>query len=265
MSRLGILDWPGIVFGWINELLLFVLPLPVTLIFWAFVSGWATMWVYRAVSNQDKLAALKPQVKVVQNKLRRYDGEFSGLIPLISENFRLSGRHIGLAIGPAIVAGIPVLFVLVWASNEYGTYFPETGAPVNVEVVSDQVERDADNWRWHDTEAKHLPSAVDEPLRWRIGWPEQTARLTTADGQTAVALPPDEPAPILHKRKWWNLLIGNPAGYLAAGNPVESIRMDLPTHDMLPFGPGWARSWLFVYLVVVVIVSLGYKFYWKVH
>lgn len=265
MSNLGILDWPGIVFGLINDLLLIVLPLPLTLVFWAFVSGWATMWVYRAVSNQEKLAALKPQVKAVQQKLATYDGEFSGLIPLIRENFRLSGRHIGLAIGPAIVAGIPVLFVLVWGSNEFGVHFPEAGDRVNVAVSSEAVERDADNWRWVDTEARHLPSAVDEALRWRLNWPAQTAYLETADGVKAVELPPAKPTPILHKRQWWNLLIGNPAGYLAADNPVDSIRMDLPSHEILLLGPDWMRGWLFSYFVVLIVVSLGFKFYWKVH
>lgn len=264
MSDLGLLDWPGLLFGLVNDLLLLVLPLELTLLFWAFVSGWATMWVYRAVSNQDKLAALKPQVKAVQQKLATYDGEFSGLIPLIKENFRLSGRHIGLAIGPALVAGIPVLFVLVWASNEYGVHFPEPGARVNVEVSSDSVARDDENWRWRGTEVRHLPAAVDEPLRWRIAWPEETARLETAAGEQAVTLPPEVPTPVLHERQWWNLLIGNPAGYLAPDNPVDSIRIGLPEHEILPVGPGWMRGWLFTYLVAVVVVSLGFKFYWKV-
>lgn len=265
MSNLGILDWPGIVFGFVNDLLLFVLPLPLTLVFWAFVSGWATMWVYRAVSNQDKLAALKPQVKAVQDKLKRYDGEFSGLIPLIRENFRLSGHHIGLAIGPAIVAGIPVLFVLVWGSNEFGVHFPEPGDRVDVAVSSEAVERDADNWRWVDTEAGHLPSAVDEPLRWRLSWPEQTAHLETAGGEMALELPTAKPTPVLHKRQWWNLMIGNPAGYLPSDNPVDSIRMDLPAHEILSLGPDWMRGWLFSYFVLLIAVSLGFKFYWKVH
>ncbi|RFF29182.1 hypothetical protein [Wenzhouxiangella sediminis] len=265
MSNLGILDWPGVLFGLVNDLLLFVLPLPLTLVFWAAVSGWATMWVYRATSNQEKLAALKPQVKAVQEKLKRYDGEFSGLIPLIRENFRLSGRHIGLAIGPALIAGIPVLFVLVWGSNEFGAHFPEAGARVNVEVSSDSVERDAENWRWTGTDARQLPSAVDEPLRWRLSWPDQTAALETATGEPAVELPPEVPTPMLHKRKWWNLLIGNPAGYLASDNPVDSIRMGLPSHEILPVGPGWMRGWLFTYFVVLIAVSLGFKFYWKVH
>lgn len=266
MSNLGILDWPGIVFGLINDLLLFVLPLPLTLVLWAALSGWATMWVYRATSNQDKLAALKPQVKAVQQKLATYDGEFSGLIPLIRENFRLSGRHIGLAIGPALIAGIPVLFVLVWGSNEFGVYFPEPGSRVNVAVSSDSVERSADNWRWIGIdEARHLPSAVDEPLRWRLSWPEASARLETAGGEAAVALPPESPTPVLHKRHWWNLLIGNPAGYLSEDSPVDSIRLGLPSHEILPVGPGWVRGWLFTYFVVLIAFSLGFKFYWRVH
>lgn len=265
MSNLGILDWPGILFGWINDVLLLVLPLPLTLVFWAAVSGWATMWVYRAASNQDKLAALKPQVKAVQDKLKRYDGEFSGLIPLIRENFRLSGRHIGLAIGPALVAGIPVLFVLVWGSNEFGVYFPEAGQRVNVAVSSESVTRDADNWRWVGSDSRHLPSAVDEPLRWGVAWPEDGAALETADGERAVALPHEAPTPIVHKRKWWNLLIGNPAGYLEQDNPVDSIELDLPAHETLPIGPGWMRGWLFTYFVVLIAASLGFKFYWRVH
>jgi hypothetical protein len=265
VSDLGILDWPGIVFGLINDVLLLALPLPVTLVFWAFVSGWATMWVYWATSNQDKLAALKPQVKAVQDKLKTYDGEFSGLIPLIRENFRLSGRHIGLAIGPALIAGIPVLFVLVWGSNEFGAYFPEPGEPVNVEVSSESVERDADNWRWIGTESRHLPSAVDEPLRWRLAWPDDTARLETAGGKAALELPLESPAPIIHERQWWNLLIGNPAGYLPDDNPADTVRMGLPTHEILPIGPDWMRGWLFTYFVVLIAVSLGFKFYWKVH
>lgn len=265
MSTLGILDWPGIVFGLINDLLLLVLPLELALVFWAAVSGWVTMWVYRATSNQDKLASLKPQVKAVQQKLATYDGEFSGLIPLIRENFRLSGRHIGLAIGPALVAGIPVLFVLVWGSNEFGVHFPEPGSDVNVAVSSDSVEREAENWRWVGAQARHLPSAVDEPLRWRLSWPADSARLETAAGEVAVELPPETATPVLHQRQWWNLLIGNPAGYLEPDSPVESIELGLPAHEILPIGPDWMRGWLFTYFVVLILVSLGFKFYWKVH
>lgn len=263
--NLGLLDLPGIVFGWINQALLLVLPLELTLVLWAIASGWATMWVYWRTSNQDKLAALKPQVKAVQQKLAVYDGEFSGLIPLIRENFRLSGRHIGLAIGPALVAGIPVLFVLVWASNAFGVHFPEAGESVRVHVDSETLARDADSWRWTGTAARHLPSAVDEPLRWRIDWPAESARLQTRAGETALILPPETPTPVLHERQWWNLLIGNPAGYLEPDNPADRIRFDLPAHEILPIGPDWMRGWLFTYLVVVVIASLGFKFYWGVH
>lgn len=270
---LGVLDLPGLLFGIINDLLLVALPLWVTLVFWAAVSGWATMWVYRAVSNQQALAALKPQIKAVQQKLAKYDDEFSGLIPLIRENFRLSGRQIGLAIGPALLAGIPVLFVLVWGSNVYGVHFPESGQPVNVAVESERWPRSADDWEWTgfgpgvgmEIAALHLPSAVGDPLRWRVAWPQASARLTTVEGEVVIELPPDVAVPVVHKRQWWNLLIGNPAGYLEPDNPAEAIQLALPAYRFVPWGPDWIRGWLFVYFVVVISVSLGFKSYWRVH
>ena len=36
----GLLDWPGVVFGLVNQPLVAVLPEPVVLAFWALVSSW---------------------------------------------------------------------------------------------------------------------------------------------------------------------------------------------------------------------------------
>jgi len=266
MISRGLLDWPGVVLGWINAPLVAILPEPLALAFWALVSAVATMWVYRRFSNQEKLAALKPQVKAVQKKLSNYDGEFSGLKPLIMENFRLSGRHILLALGPALLAGVPVLFVLVWISNAYGLRMPEAGAAVEVRAITD-ANAAAEAWRWRGTDADRLEPDEQPGVRWRIHWPEggSPAALATADGELIVELPPAHATPVLHKRQWWNALIGNPAGYLDADNPAGAIYLGLPKKQMLPFGPDWMRGWEFLYFVLLVAGSLGLKFLWRIH
>jgi len=265
MSR-GILDWPGVVLGLINEPLVAILPEPLVLAFWALVSSWLTMWVYRRFSNQEEMAALKPKVKAVQKKLSNYDGEFSGLMPLIRENFRLSGRHIMLALGPALLAGVPVLFVLVWISNAYGVTMPPAGTGIEVRAIPTE-SASPSGWQWHGAaaEAIELP---DEPGRaWRLSWPgpASSATLITGRGEQVLELPPAHPAPVVHKRQWWNALIGNPAGYLPPASPAEAIDLDLPKKQMLPFGPGWMRGWEFLYFVLLVIGSLALKVVWRIH
>lgn len=266
MTDRGLLDWPGIVFGWINDPLTAIVPEPLALAFWALVSAFATMWVYRRFSNQEKLAALKPQVKAVQKKLSNYDGEFSGLKPLILENFRLSGRHILLALGPALLAGIPVLFVLVWISNAFGVEFPDAGSQVEIRAIAEEAGA-AQNWRWRGLAAEGLESDDRPGTRWRIEWPAQDsgARLVAGSATTVAELPPPRPSPVLHERKWWNALIANPAGYLETGGPAEAVYLDLPKKQMLPVGPGWMRGWEFLYFVLLIAGSLGLKFAWRIH
>ncbi|MFN2333395.1 MAG: hypothetical protein ABR550_03085 [Wenzhouxiangellaceae bacterium] len=267
MNHYGVLDWPGLVFGWINQGLVAVLPEPMALALWALFSAWMTMWVYRRFSNQEKLAALKPQVKAVQKKLSNYDGEFSGLKPLILENFKLSGRHILLALGPALLAGIPVLFVLVWVSNAFGVKMPEFGSPVQVTAVADEQAVAAERWQWRGIQAQAFDAPENGGYQWTIAWPEAEtpATLVTPGGDLVVQLPPPRPSPILHPRQWWNALIANPAGYLSEQNPASVIYLDLPKKQMLSFGPSWMRGWEFLYFVLLIIGSLSLKFVWRIH
>lgn len=265
MNDYGLLDWPGVVFGLVNRPLVAVLPEPLVLALWALASAWMTMAVYRYFSNQEKLAALKPQVKAVQKKLSNYDGEFSGLMPLIMENFRLSGRHILLALGPALAAGIPVLFVLVWVSNAYGVKMPAAGAEIEVRAIAGQRDN-APDWQWRGADARPLAGGDEPGSAWRVSWPAPESPATLVNnGADVVELPPEQSSPVLHKRQWWNALIANPAGYLSAEAPAEAVYLDLPKKRMLPFGPGWMRGWEFLYFVVLIIGSLGLKFIWRIH
>lgn len=269
----GLLDWPGVVLGLINEPLVAMLPEPVVLAFWALLSSWLTMRVYRRVSNQEKMAALKPRIKAVQKKLANYDGEFSGLFPLIRENFSLAGRQLGLALGPALLAGVPVLFVLVWISNAYGATMPPAGAQVEVRAIvgasvaaSAAGDADPGSWQWHGTRAE--PTTTDQTGHsWRVAWPApgRAAELITERGEDVIEIPTTHPAPVVHKRQWWNALIGNPAGYLEPANPAEAVYLDLPKKQMLPFGPSWMRGWEFLYFVLLIIGSLGLKLIWRIH
>lgn len=266
----GLLDWPGMVLGAINQPLVSILPEPLVLAFWALVSSWLTMWVYRRFSNQDEMAALKPRIKAVQKKLSNYDGEFSGLKPLIRENFSLAGRQLLLALGPALLAGVPVLFVLVWISNAYGVTQPQSGTEIEVRAIAEE-NRPISGWRWHGTMAEPIPSENERDNErgraWRVAWPgpESSATLITERGEDVIEVPPAQPAPVVHKRQWWNALIGNPAGYFEPESPAEAVYLDLPKKEMLPFGPAWMRGWEFLYFVLLIIGSLGFKFYWRIH
>ena len=187
-------------------------------------------------------------------------------MPLIRENFRLSGRQVMLALGPALLAGVPVLFVLVWISNAFGVKMPAPGADIEVRAVSAESGEPA-TWQWHGTPSDPLDQNTAPGHAWRLSWPgpEASATLITARGEDILELPPEHPAPVVHKRLWWNSLIGNPAGYLPPESPAGAVYLGLPKKQMLPFGPGWMRGWEFLYFLLLIIGSLGLKLIWRIH
>ncbi len=266
----GWLDLPGVVLGRIDRALSTLLPAAPMVAFWALVSAWLTMWIYGRTSNQRRLAAVKRETRAKRREIRDYQGRFSGLIPLVTDNLRLALRQLALALGPALLAGLPVLIVLVWISGAYGPRLPMAGTDTRVEV-SAETRTDTEDWHWHGATARRAPGS-GAAAAWTLSWPMPAMPATLhADtgpghrGPSLVALPPENPSPVLHKRQWWNTLIANPAGYLPDDSPIARIRIDLPDMEILAVGPDWMRGWMFLYFTLLVAGAIALKLRWRIH
>jgi hypothetical protein len=90
-------------------------------------------------------------------------------------------------------------------------------------------------------------------------------QLLDSDGTVLLSLPTAAPAGVVHQRRWWNLLVGNPAGYLPAPGAVDTLELGLPRAEFLPFGPAWLRGWIAYFFAIVIVFSLLLKFLWRLH
>jgi hypothetical protein len=251
------LDLPGVIFDQLQGLLDQVLPSGLSLGLWGVLAAYLSMWIYGRLSKQELLTELKPRQKAAREELALYDGPFDGLFPLIRTNLTLSARHMWLTLFPAVLASIPLLFMLAWLSNSYGSYFPAPGSRVAVQVDS----YTPFCLRWKPEKGVEQTGKG----RWMLPWPEagKKLRLVEPDGTFVLELPPEQPSPILHKRQWWNSLIANPAGYIETDNSVETLMLGLPEKEIVPFGPVWMRGWLPLFLLYLVGFSLFFKWRWR--
>ena len=87
------------------------------------VAGALSMLLYARVSPQARLQELKSHSVDLQRQMKDFDGEFSGAMALAQENLRLSFKRLGIALGPSILSGIPVLAALPLIGNAYISYF----------------------------------------------------------------------------------------------------------------------------------------------
>lgn len=252
---MGLLDLPAPLFGVVDQFLASFLPASLRLILWSILAGWLTMVLYRRLSRQETLGALKTEQKRQQERIAGFDGDFSELMPVVRRALSLGFRQLGLSIGPALLATVPVLFLVVWVAERFAYATPEPGEIVKVIA---EPERGELAWR---------PASAVTPTEdgWALAWPlAGDAVDLTLDGATLLSLSPEHPAPLIHQRRWWNVLIANPAGYLPEGIPTEVVRLELPERRFLAFGPEWMRGWMFTFFASFLAASLAFKVLLKI-
>jgi predicted AlkP superfamily phosphohydrolase/phosphomutase len=250
----GVLDWPAPLIAGLDRGLAWALPSWLRLFIYAVLAGVFSMWFYAKVSKQSRLRALRDELKASHRLLASFDGEFRELRQIIGRTMRLSFRQMGLTLGPALLASIPLLLVLPTLSNLFDRSWPDAGAPTTVCV--DPVMADV---------FFSVPVTADAdagPGCSVLPWPsaEQPVRLVDKAGVLALDLPLSIPAAIIHQPWSWSWLLGNPAGDLDARSAVQSLRFELPEQQFLPFGPGWLRGWLAAFLLTMLVSGLVYKF-----
>ena len=108
-----------------------------------------SMFLFKRFSNQAELASLKQQIKAVQKELV---GEQVGLKKIIVQNLALSGRQLWLSFWPALLASIPLLFLLVFCSNQFGVEAADTGSRVYVKPIG--LQGSPADYRWQGVNAQ---------------------------------------------------------------------------------------------------------------
>jgi hypothetical protein len=255
---MGLLDLPAPLFGVVDQALATFLPAVIRLALWGVLAGLLTMLVYRRLSNQERIQALKAQQKSAQREIADFDGELGDLFPLIRHALGLGMRQLGLALGPALLATIPVLFLLVWVAGNFGYRLPDAGSAVQVTAPEPPGSAPALSWR-------PAEGATATPEGWNVAWPESGPGLELRESELVLLrLPIEEPVPVIHKRQWWNLFMANPIGYLPDEAGIDMVQMALPQQQFLALGPGWMRGWMFTFFGVFLLSSIAFKIILKI-
>jgi hypothetical protein len=257
---MGVFDVASPLFAWVDGLMSGWLPDTVRLLFWAVVAGVASMALYGLTSNQARLASIKAEMAELRKQIVEFDGPFPEMWALVGRNLRLALHQVWVTFVPAIIASVPVLFLLVWVSNSFDASMPGPGDQVQIEAVASEGQAlPALHWRGAGARAEGEGA-------WRVAWPDagMPLELLNADDQVLLKLPTAAPVGVVHQRRWWNALLGNSAGYLPPGQ-VDAVEIGLPTREYLPFGPDWLRGWIPLFFAVVIAVSLLLKILWRLH
>jgi len=244
---MGLFDLPAPALTWLDVWLAAALPAAWRLLLWSGVAAVMTMTLYWWLSPQARIGEAKRQLAASKVALDRFDGEFKDVLPLMRTMLGHALRQVGLVTGPALIAMVPVLCLIAWISSTYGHHFPAPGVTARVRTLPETFS----------ATLYAAPSTAAQPH----------PRLQLADGSGRIVHEQALEAPVttLHKRHWWNVLLGNPAGYLPEALGIERLDIDLPRHQYVPFGPTWLRGWEGVFFAGLFITALAIKLGFRIH
>ena len=144
----------------------------------------------------------------------------------------------------------PVVFIVIWVAGEFGYVLPDTDSEVflSIEPVSSDI-----NW-------SPMSEVRVKEGGWVVTWPSQGQSLTMREGQQLLlVLPLERAIPVIHKKRWWNLLMANPLGYLPEDGNTDVVHIELPAAVIIGSGPVWMRGWMFSFFMSFLLSSFGFK------
>lgn len=231
--NVGLLDLPSPWLLQADKTLAPLLSLTGCLVLWAVLAGVASLELYRLLSPQHKVKALTSQANTARQALAGFDGDMTDAWPLLRENLLLPFKRLAMVLPATLLAALPVLILITHLSRHYSYEFPPAGQAPDIEV------------------------AAPFEAQWQ-GQPRQVV-VRDAGGEVLLRAPLAAPSPVLHPRRWWNVVMANPAGYLPDDSPVSQVALTLPRQKIVPWGPSWLRGWEALFFSVLLLAAVTYK------
>jgi hypothetical protein len=204
------------------------------------LSGALTMAVYRLVSDQAGIRALKAESRGLQGRLRAAGDDLASTMRLTRANLAVSLRLLLKSLWPALAASLPVVAVIAWLAVSWSVPMPAPGAPVALAAAPGRGRR----WRpsrpgrWGPGPAGGSCCAGRRPTRPSRSRTRHTGRWSTpATGRRP-------PGASSRTGVVETTLLRQPAATWPTGRRSE--RRDpagLPAREVLGLRPGWARGY----------------------
>lgn len=246
----GFFDLPAPLLTWLDQQMASLLPAAGRLVVWGLLAAALSMALYALLSPQRHLQRVRAQAVDTRRALDRFEGGFAEARPLMAAMFAASLKQLALVLTPAVLASLPLLFMLVWLYGAFGYVLPAAAGGIGLR-----------------TQPAGYQAAVQQSgIPGNLGLGAETMpSLVVHDGRGRVIdeRPLTAPVTVLHKKQWWNTLIANPLGYLAPDSPLDAVEIDLPRREILSLGPWWLRTWEFVFFTTLVAVSLAIKMFFR--
>lgn len=96
-----------------------ILPPVVRVAAWGLLSAGVSMWIYAALSPQQRMLAMKQVQKDARKALLEHDGDFKELGVLVRADLMLSLKQIGMALLPFLLSLIPLIFLMIPLTGIY--------------------------------------------------------------------------------------------------------------------------------------------------
>src|SRR3546814_18309285 len=117
--NLGLFDLAGPVLSWLDQALAAIVPAAGRLVLWGLVAAILSMALYAALSPQQRLRRIRDEAVAARGALDRFDGSFAEARPLMAAIFATSMKQLGIVLAPAVLASLPLVFILEIGRTSY--------------------------------------------------------------------------------------------------------------------------------------------------
>ena len=234
-----------------------LLPFAIRLSMWGALAGILSITIYAKLSPQASIKKLKKKIWSLQREMLSVDLKFADFLSLSKENLKTSLRLFVTVLGPALVSALPVIFLAIWIHTCLAYEAPLTPNDLIVTAVDGNV----DLRLFFHTNVDEI--SHDEIHDYDIASPE--AIVVMADNKVIYSgTPLSPPTPVIHKQRWWSVILDSPAGYVVEDAPVDSIRLNLYKKQVVKWMPNWATGWEFPFFLFVLLAALGIKLVFRI-
>jgi len=251
----GLLGIPFPLYGVVDRLMASVIGATGSILVWSLLCSAAVLFIYRHCSPQKKLRVIKDRMREIGGELNKNPDDLSLLLRLSGENIKIAFKRFLLTFLPTCVAVLPLLSLATWLNSHYGYQTPLPGEKVIATAMPVSTEIGA-GW------ASMLTYGVTNTVEATEGVDALTLFGSDGTALAEVTFPPR--GNVIAHKKWWNLLLGNPVGYLPVNSAPDAVLLDFDRREFIGFGPDWMRGWEAVFLVGMTVFSIGLKVAFKV-